>query len=288
MTIDQLRYVCAVVGNGSFSKASVEMHITQSALSKQIARLEKELNITLFDRSHRQVQLSVMGKIFYEHALILLEDHEALMNDLYQQKQQSDHTLNIALLPIVSQYDLAKKLQEFSNRYPNIQLHLHELEERDFMIHDVWKDYDCYILRDYHVRQPLFHNVLLYQDVLVAIISQQHPLAMKQELTLQDLAQEHLLLPPDYTSMSRIALQALDKAGIAPHILQHGRLETILSMAVENTGIALAMKKSLTLFQQDRIRILPISPAIIGDIRFYYPKQHEKKEIITLLLDSLK
>lgn len=288
MTIDQLRYVCAVVEYGSFSEASVAMHITQSALSKQVAKLEKELNVTLFNRSHRSVTLTAAGNIFYEDAVKILEQHRSMMTHMQEYKQHEASTIEIAMLPIVAQYDLAKKLRQFSHQYPNIKLRLIELEERDFMEQDIWSSYDCYILRDYHASLPEFHHILLYQDILAAIVSRQHPLSRKDTLTMEDLKEEKLLLPPTYTSMSRIAMQALQQVDMTENIIHRGRLETLLSMAAENSGIALAMKKSLTPFQQDRIKIIPLDPPILGDIRFYYHKHHKKKESIQQLLQALK
>lgn len=288
MTIEQLQYVCAIVSTGSFSNAADIMHITQSALSKQVARLESELDLNLFDRSHRKVKLTRAGELFYQDAQTIIKQHGDMMQHLEHYRQKEKKTIHIAMLPIVSQYDLAKKIKAFTKTHPDIDLHMHELEEKDMLETISHQPYDCYIVRD--IDQP-WHDmecIRLYQDILVAVVSLQHPLANNKVISLQELKKEKLLLSPCNTSMSRIALQAFAQQKIQPDILHHGRLETIISMAIENSGIALVMKKSLTIFQQDHFRILPFQETISGDICFCYGKHHEKQDMIELLLSYLK
>lgn len=288
MTIEQLQYVCAIVSTGSFSHAADVMHITQSALSKQIARLESELDLDLFDRSHRKVKLTRAGELFYKDAKAIVKQHSDMMQHLENYRQKEKKTIHIAMLPIVSQYDLAKKLQAFNKTHPDIHLHMHELEEKDLLESISHQSYDCYILRDIDQAWHDMECIRLYQDILVAVVSLQHPLANHTFLSLQELKQEKLLLSPHNTSMSRIALQAFAQHEIQPHIFHYGRLETIISMAIENSGIALVMKKSLTMFQQDHFRILPFQEAVSGDICFCYGRHHEKREMMELLLSYLK
>ena len=73
MTIEQLQYFYAVSVHKTFSLAALEMNITQSALSKQIAKLEQELGIFLFDRSHRQITLTHDGQQLLKDAKLILK-----------------------------------------------------------------------------------------------------------------------------------------------------------------------------------------------------------------------
>lgn len=288
MTMEQLQYVCAIVSTGSFSHAATLMHLTQSALSKQIARLEHELDLELFDRSHRKVTLTRAGELFYKDAKLMVKQHTDMMQHLDLFRQEEKQTIHIAMLPIVSQYDLARKLKIFTRKHPDITLHMQELEEKDMMETGLHQQYDCYILRDANQEWNELEHIRLYQDILVAVVSLQHPLAKKSLISLQDIKEEKLLLSPRSTSMSRIALEALKQYQLQPDILHHGRLETIISMAMENSGIALVMKKSLTIFQQDHFHILPFKENISGDICFCYQKHNEKRDIIELLLSTLQ
>ncbi|TVT32993.1 LysR family transcriptional regulator [Amycolatopsis rhizosphaerae] len=68
MEIRQLSYFVTVAELGHFGRAAERLHIVQSAVSKQIASLERELGLTLFDRSHRQARLTPEGEAFLPHA----------------------------------------------------------------------------------------------------------------------------------------------------------------------------------------------------------------------------
>ncbi|MCD7839859.1 MAG: LysR family transcriptional regulator, partial [Erysipelotrichaceae bacterium] len=107
MTIDQIKYFCAICQYKTFSKAALELHITQSSLSKHIIKLESELNMILFDRSHRQIILTPAGEQFYKDAKILLKDYYQMMNHLDALKDKTQNTIHIAMLPILSQYNFS-------------------------------------------------------------------------------------------------------------------------------------------------------------------------------------
>src|SRR5690554_2306082 len=76
MELRQLRYFVAASEAGSLLKASGRLHIAQPALGQQIAALEHELGARLFDRSSRGVTLTEAGKVFLEHAQVVLADAE--------------------------------------------------------------------------------------------------------------------------------------------------------------------------------------------------------------------
>ena len=75
MTFEQLDYFIAAVQCDTFLDAAETLHISQSALSKQIMKLEKELDIQLWDRSRRSAVLTEAGHMFYEEALNLSKEY---------------------------------------------------------------------------------------------------------------------------------------------------------------------------------------------------------------------
>lgn len=270
MTIEQLQYFYAISEHKTFSLAALEMNITQSALSKQIAKLEQELGIFLFDRSHRQVTLTYAGQQLLKDTKMILKDYEKMLEHLQIIKEDHRNTIRIAMLPIFSHYDLAHKLNEFSKNHPHIHLIIDEIEERDMHHKLDYHDYDIYILRGDYDELHTFQQMLLYEDSLVAAVSKNHPLAQFQQLSITQLKDENLLLPPKYTTISNLAISACHQAGFHPTIHRHGRIETILSAASENNGVALLMKKSLHIFHLNQVQILPFIENIHGDIKLYY------------------
>ena len=72
MTEDQLLYFTSIVECGSYSEAALDLNISQSTISKQVAQLESELNVKLFDRSTRKASLTQEGEALYPEAAALL------------------------------------------------------------------------------------------------------------------------------------------------------------------------------------------------------------------------
>lgn len=275
MTIEQLQYFYAIYEHKTFSSAALELNITQSALSKQIAKLEQELGVLLFDRSHRQITLTDDGQKLLKDVQAILTQYQLMQEHINELKVQQNNTLKIAMLPIFSQYDFAYKLHLFQEQYPHIQVILDEIEERDLEHKFNNHDYDLYIFRGHP--DPLLHcqHKLLYKDNLVAVVSKLHPLASEEKLSLSKLKDNKLLLPPQYTTITNIALEACHQAGFEPHIIRYGRLETILTAASENDGIALVMKKSLPVFHFHKVKIIPLQENIDGHIYLYFSKHHK-------------
>ncbi|MBM6798355.1 LysR family transcriptional regulator substrate-binding protein, partial [Coprobacillus cateniformis] len=151
-----------------------------------------------------------------------------------------------------------------------------------------YHDYDIYILRGDYEELHAFQQILLYEDSLVAAISKQHPFSHLQQLSINQLKDEKLLLPPQYTTICNLAIKACQQAGFNPIIHRHGRIETILSAASENNGIALLMKKSLHIFHLNQVHILPFIENIHGDIKLYYSFNSKHKEAIQEFVHTLQ
>lgn len=82
MEFRQLLYVCKVAEEQSFSKAAKKLHIAQPSLSQQIAKLEKELGVSLFDRSKSRIKLTYAGENFFEKATKILDMTEQLKKEM--------------------------------------------------------------------------------------------------------------------------------------------------------------------------------------------------------------
>lgn len=271
MNIDQLQYFYLTAKLLSFSKAAVTKNITQSALSKQIASLEKELDIKLFDRSHRNIQLTSAGAQLMKDAKVLLKDYDMMIRHLKAQKLMEENTLHIAMLPLASHFGFMKQLKAFEKQNPNIRFVLREIDERDLdngRIH--LDDYDIFILRGN--MEPLinYHHKRLYQDTLTAVLSKHHPLAKQTSIDMTQLKGENMLIPPPYSAIACIFEEACHNAGFKPQISRRGRVETLITMAQEKEGIAITVERSLSIFHLHDVVALPFREPIPADVMLYY------------------
>ena len=133
MTFEQLEYFLAAARAETFFDAAESLHITQSALSKHIMKLEKELNVRLFDRSRRSAVLTDAGREFLKEAGDLFHRYRAMRKRMQAFEDVSERTLRIGTLPFLSQYGLTGLFKDFSAAHPEIRLLLEEVEEIDLL-----------------------------------------------------------------------------------------------------------------------------------------------------------
>ena len=126
MELHQLKYFCAIADTGSFSRAAQQAHVSQPALSQQIAKLEDELGTQLFDRLGRSVRLTELGKTFLPRARAILHDLESARSDIVEKKTSITGSISIGVIPTIAPYFLPPVLATFSQKYPEAQVTIAE------------------------------------------------------------------------------------------------------------------------------------------------------------------
>ncbi len=273
MTIDQIQYFCAIYEYTTFSNAAYELHITQSSLSKQMIKLENELDTVLFNREHRQISFTQAGEQFYKDAKLLLNDYYHMINHLDQLKDIAANTIHIGMLPILSQYNLSSKLDLFTSKYPQYHVEIDEIEERDIP-NSLYYHYDIYILRG-DMDLPDYKRILLYKDKLTAVTSYNHPLSSYEDVSILDFKDNNIMLPPKYTTITHIALDEFNQLNFQPKHIQYGRLETILS-SLKSNNVAFVMEKTLSMYHLSNVCLHTLNEEVYGNIYLYYLPSHKK------------
>src|SRR4051812_9515285 len=124
--LQQLRYFCAVVRTGSFTKAAEQEEVAQPSLSQQIHKLEAELGGPLFERLGRGVRLTVMGEALLPRALAVLQEVSAARAETQSLLDSVQGELRVGCIPTIMPFFLAPRLPAFVDLYPNVTLRLLE------------------------------------------------------------------------------------------------------------------------------------------------------------------
>ena len=262
MTFEQLSYFIAIVENDTFFDAACEMNISQSSLSKQIMKLEKELDLTLFDRTTRSATLTQAGEFFYNESKQLIEHYKLTLENIQIFKSLHENKLHIAVLPIQTQYNLNALFNSFRKENPDIELQITEVED-DRLIEGISKnEYDLIIARETMFDKSKFKTYPLAKDELIVAISSEHKLSQRDKLTFDDIKNENFILMNPYTSIYQLCINKLKENNIDANIIRTARTESIIGSVAINEGISLLPKSNFEVFHQKNINTISLKPQI--------------------------
>ena len=262
MTFEQLSYFIAIVENDTFFDAACEMNISQSSLSKQIMKLEKELDLTLFDRTTRSATLTQAGEFFYNESKQLIEHYKLTLENIQIFKSLHENKLHIAVLPIQTQYNLNALFNSFRKENPDIELQITEVED-DRLIEGISKnEYDLIIARETMFDKSQFKTYPLAKDELIVAISSEHKLSQRDKLTFDDIKNENFILMNPYTSIYKLCINKLKENNIDANIIRTARTESIIGSVAINEGISLLPKSNFEVFHQKNINTISLKPQI--------------------------
>ncbi|WP_068057966.1 LysR family transcriptional regulator [Nocardia xishanensis] len=215
MELQQLRYVVAVAETNSFTRAAERCHVVQSALSHQIARLERELGARLFERTSRRVRLTPAGAAFLPAARQCLDTAERAAAEVAAAVGEVRGRLAVGLIPTVSAVDVPTALREFRRRHPHVRIGLRVGASEDLAAQVEQGTIDVAFLGLPTTVRPRGVAVQeLARDRLVAVVAPDHPLAGESAVDLRRLSSEVFVDLPAGTAGRAQSDQAFAAAGL--------------------------------------------------------------------------
>lgn len=216
--------------------------MAQPPLSNQIKQLETELEVRLFDRTGRGIQLTEAGRFLLEEARRLLVQVGQTVDMTRRVGHGKVGRLAVGFLPSVGHGVLPSVLREFSSCFPEVDLQLRELnpDQQVQELHDKRIDVGFLYL-------PLEDRALsvesVFHECLVVALPEQHPLADEPEIPLHALSNEPFILPPQHQvpgCHSQI-MKACHRAGFSPKAVQKDvwLMQTSVDLVAAGIGVAL-------------------------------------------------
>ncbi|MEU1250784.1 LysR family transcriptional regulator [Micromonospora arida] len=191
MEFHQLRYVLAVAETSNFTRAAERCLVVQSALSHQIARLERELGARLFERTSRRVRLTPAGMAFLPAARQCLDAAERAAAEVAAAVGEVRGRVTVGLIPTVAAVDIPATLRAFRERYPHVRVRLRVGGSDELVEHITQGVIDIAFVGLPGGVPPKGVDVHeLARDRLVAVIAPDHPLTREPAVDLHRLAAE--------------------------------------------------------------------------------------------------
>ena len=196
MTITQLTYVLAVAEHQNFTKAAEKCFVTQPTLSMQIQKLEDQLDILIFDRSKKPIELTDIGSKIVSQAKNIVNESYRIQDIVDQQKGFIGGEFKLGIIPTVMPTLLPMFLKNFIKKYPKVKLKIEELTTEEIITRINDGHLDAAI-----AATPLENNTIkervLYFEPFVAYIPNNHRLTNKKNIDVADLDIDDMLLLED-------------------------------------------------------------------------------------------
>ena len=264
LDVRRLRVLKEVAAKGSFSAAAESLAYTQSAVSQQIAALEREAGATLVERGARGVRLTQAGRALVVHAEAIIARLNAAERELEAIAGLHGGHLRLVAFPSAASSVMPLAIAEFRRRHPAVELSL-EPREPDDAIACV-KSGGCDVALSIEasfrpLEDPAIAKAHLVDDPMFLVMSSDHPLARKRHQRLEDLSEEawiqgSMTSCPDVS----ILLRACNKAGFEPRIAFHSDDYTAIQGFIA-AGVGVGLIPDLALMSvRDDIVIRDLGP----------------------------
>ncbi|SDM70082.1 LysR family transcriptional regulator, transcription activator of glutamate synthase operon [Fictibacillus solisalsi] len=240
MELRQLQYFIEVAEREHVSEAAQHLHVAQSAVSRQIANLEAELNVELFEREGRNVKLTPVGKLFLTHAATALKAIDYAKKQIDEYLDPERGTIKIGFPTSLASHLLPTIISAFKEEHPNIAFHLRQ-GSYHFLIDAVKKgDIDLAFLGPVPANQSDVQGHILFTERISALMPADHPLAEKNSLMLSDLRNDSFVLFPEGYVLQEVVVNACREAGFTPKISSEGEdMDAIKGLVTAGIGVTL-------------------------------------------------
>jgi len=240
MELRHLRYFVAVAEERNFTRAAQRLHMAQPPLSRSIQQLEETLEVQLFQRDSRPLQLTETGKFFYAHAVQLLAQ-TAELESMTRRVGNIERSLSIGFVGSTLYGMLPKIIRRFRDENATVELSLHEMSTMDQIraLKDGQIDVGFGRIRheDANIRR-----VILREEKMIVALPEGHPLSrVKPILALSDLVNETLIIFPKSPrpSYADQVLSAFEGRGLKPRRIYEVReLQIALGLVAAGEGIS--------------------------------------------------
>lgn len=237
LTETAVRYFLQVVNSGSISEAAARLHVVPSAISRQMSRLENDLQAALFERQSRGVALTPAGELLAAYARRTLLDAEVVAKQISALQHEAESLIRIACTEGFAPHCLPEAIAAFRGAGSNVKFHIqvapaHEVTRlvREAIV-DIGFCFSLGATKDINVNYsqpaPLF-----------ALVNPEHPLAAKKVVSLSEIVSYPLAVPGPNTTLRQLLDIYCSREGLNyKSVLDTDNLETLVQFTIATHAI---------------------------------------------------
>ncbi|WP_412675831.1 LysR family transcriptional regulator [Bacillus paramycoides] len=263
MDLEAVRSFIEVKKTRSLSKASKLLHISQPALSKQIQRLEADLEVTLLKRSAQGVELTKAGELFIKRMSPILEQIHEVKTEMkeFQEKRK----ISIGILPSLAAHYISKCKDILGDVY--------EVEwqiEHTKVLMELFKERKIEAMFIDSVVEGATSIKEIREEKIVCAVSNDHPYKEKTVIRMEDLQDEKLIVYPEICDVRKMIMNMFQGMGVKPIIaVETSYAEPMLAMVGAGLGITLLPEIAVQqAVMQGNVHAISVEPSLLRKIYF--------------------
>ena len=245
MNIEMLKIFCSLTHLRSFSKTAEKYHLSQSAVSQQLAQLELTHNCQLVDRKKRPLELTAAGELFYDACKDIVDRYEQFRNELKAQQKSSVSRINIGAIFSIGMHALPSYVKKFMVQYPNVNVHIEYLDAEKIYESVLSGEIDIGLVavpkKDKRMEVYDFEP-----EQLVLVCSPRHPFANESQIDIHKIQFERFI---GFESKvpTRIWIDNIFNrySTIVRPIMEFDNIETIKRAVEINSGISILPRNTI-------------------------------------------
>jgi DNA-binding transcriptional LysR family regulator len=288
MEIRQIQYFLSIVETGSFSAAADEHFISQSSFSKMIISMEKELAVTLFDRSKRKVFLTEAGEAFLGHARKLNAAYKSMIIELDGYKSSMD-SFSIAAIPVLTQYGITNFISQFRDLHSHIHFSLEEIDGQNILSALDERRFDLVFTRHNYLDHERYDSLEICKDKLLVVVAKNNKHASRSTISLKELSNDNFIVFDKVTGLYQLVMDECLKAGFEPTIFfSSHRKVSVFGLVGTNIGLALMPVKIYEYHQHPDVVAIPLEEHIECNIVLVHLKNRNLPKAASTFIDFME
>lgn len=240
MELKQIQYFIEVALREHVTEAAHDLHVAQSAISRQIVNLESELGVPLFIREGRNVKLTPIRRIFLEHMQHAMKVIETAQREVEEYTEPDRGTIRIGFPSSLATYMLPNVISAFRESYPYVKFQLKQGSYHQLVDAVVKGEMDMALIGPVPKHNKNIKTDILFVDEIVALLPSNHPLAENTLLKLSQLKNDSFVLFPEGFILRYIVVSACQFQGFQPKVSFEGEdIDAIKGLVSAGLGVSL-------------------------------------------------
>ncbi|MEV0011736.1 LysR family transcriptional regulator [Streptomyces sp. NPDC051840] len=292
LNLERLRTLDALARHGSVSGAADGLHVTTSAVSQQMAKLEREVGQRLLARSGRGVRLTDAGRLLADHAAKILSQVEVAQSDIEAQRGLVVGEVRLAAFPTAARGLFPAALSALRADHPELVLRTTELEPDDGVRAVLRGDVDLAVVLDWSNRRLPVPGGLakaeLLDDATDIAMPTDHPLAGRDEVDIEEFAEDDWVSWPEGEFCYEWLMFTLRSKGVEPRIAHlAGEHHTQLALIAAGFGVCVAPKLGRGPVPEG-VRLVPVRQPMRRHVHAVWRKDADRRPSIRAAVEALR